>query len=561
MKTNNKISAYILRGSTAALLLSCVIVALCSAINLPQRPAKAIALQNDAAFGASRTLSFTERVAYTVPGGATPSPTCTPSGLLIVAGQTSEFYDYAELDDIVQYSFAQSQTAPNQFAIFQTHNPWGNTLLRNHITADGYTYSIFGPASLVGFNFAAYRVVVLDWSDTYSNEFDPPYSSVIPALEAYVNGGGVLWIEGAIQGGAYPLPFGGTATYNPYNDNFIMDTTSPMIQGMPNPFQGDAASHVTLAGYPGNAHVVVVGGTMNGGPTTLYELRPVPCGTPTPTPTASPSATATAMVTATPTASPTCAPPPPNMVSWWPGDGNANDIVGGNNGTLHNGATFAPGMVDQAFSFDGINDYVQASDTGLPFGSAPRTLDFWMKPMFNAREPVIYGAYQANNAFYVIVIGAHACIGQYGGGDVCGSTNVTDGSWHQVALTYDGGSSAVLYVDGALETSASKVYNTTQTGTLYIGATLVEYFHGLVDEVEIFNRALSQAEIQSIVNAGSAGKCKGTPTPSPTPTVTATATATPTATATATPTATVRPTPTPRIAPTPRARPTPAPRP
>jgi hypothetical protein len=37
MKTNNKISAYILRGSTAALLFSCVIVALCSAINLPQQ--------------------------------------------------------------------------------------------------------------------------------------------------------------------------------------------------------------------------------------------------------------------------------------------------------------------------------------------------------------------------------------------------------------------------------------------------------------------------------------------------------------------------------------------
>ena len=47
-----------------------------------------------------------------------------------------------------------------------------------------------------------------------------------------------------------------------------------MIQGMPNPFEGDAASHVVLAGYPDYAHVVVVGGTTNGGPTTLYELRP-----------------------------------------------------------------------------------------------------------------------------------------------------------------------------------------------------------------------------------------------------------------------------------------------
>src|ERR1043166_3217396 len=68
MKTNNKIRAYILRGSTAALLLSCVIVALCSAINLPEQPHKGLPPQDNAAFGAnahqSQTLSFAERVAY-----------------------------------------------------------------------------------------------------------------------------------------------------------------------------------------------------------------------------------------------------------------------------------------------------------------------------------------------------------------------------------------------------------------------------------------------------------------------------------------------------------------
>src|SRR5437667_773834 len=64
MKTNNKINAYILRGSTGALLFSCVIVALCSAINLPEQAPKALPPQDNAAFGASRTLSFAGRVAY-----------------------------------------------------------------------------------------------------------------------------------------------------------------------------------------------------------------------------------------------------------------------------------------------------------------------------------------------------------------------------------------------------------------------------------------------------------------------------------------------------------------
>jgi hypothetical protein len=58
MKTKNKISAYILRGSTAALLFSCVIVAICSAINLPKRSPKVSAPQNNTA------LSFADRVAH-----------------------------------------------------------------------------------------------------------------------------------------------------------------------------------------------------------------------------------------------------------------------------------------------------------------------------------------------------------------------------------------------------------------------------------------------------------------------------------------------------------------
>src|SRR6266487_4581723 len=64
MKTNNKVNAHILRRSTVALLLSCVIVALCWAINLPEQAPKALPPQANSAFGATRILSFAERVAY-----------------------------------------------------------------------------------------------------------------------------------------------------------------------------------------------------------------------------------------------------------------------------------------------------------------------------------------------------------------------------------------------------------------------------------------------------------------------------------------------------------------
>src|SRR5438874_7104710 len=68
MKTKSKLGAYVLRASTTALLFSCVIVALCSAINLPEQPPKARPPRGNAVFGAnghqSATLSFAERVAY-----------------------------------------------------------------------------------------------------------------------------------------------------------------------------------------------------------------------------------------------------------------------------------------------------------------------------------------------------------------------------------------------------------------------------------------------------------------------------------------------------------------
>src|SRR5215510_7939888 len=64
MKTKSELNAYILRGVTTALLFSCVIVALCWAMNLPEQAPTALPPQDNAFFGASRPLSFAERVAY-----------------------------------------------------------------------------------------------------------------------------------------------------------------------------------------------------------------------------------------------------------------------------------------------------------------------------------------------------------------------------------------------------------------------------------------------------------------------------------------------------------------
>ena len=101
------------------------------------------------------------------------------------------------------------------------------------------------------------------------------------------------------------------------------------------------------------------------------------------------------------------------------------------------------------------------------------------------------------------------CIGPWGSGDAdCSTSSVTDGNWHFIALTYETGQ-AQLYVDGALKVTRSGTYATMLTGTIDIGGTIVPSipYAGLIDEVAIFNRALSANEIGAIYNAGSAGIC------------------------------------------------------
>ena len=81
-----------------------------------------------------------------------------------------------------------------------------------------------------------------------------------------------------------------------------------------------------------------------------------------------------------PAAAQICVEPPAGLVSWWPGDGHANDIAGDNHGSLQNGATFSAGLVGDAFQFDGVDAFVLVlSDPSLTL--AKFTVEFW----FNAR--------------------------------------------------------------------------------------------------------------------------------------------------------------------------------
>jgi len=217
--------------------------------------------------------------------------------------------------NIVNYAFSNGQTAPNDFAIFQTHDPFGATIVEAAITAAGHTFGVFTPGDLAGFDFTQYRVIILNWDDHFVTDFLADYAAAIPALEAYISGGGVVWVQGAIQGNddsegneedSYPLPFGGQSNFDLSASDPIVDPSSPMVAGVPSPITGNFASHVSDEDLPGDAHVVVVtcededGNGENcdgdGGDEqnpVLYELRRGASCAPTPTPSGTPTPSAT----------------------------------------------------------------------------------------------------------------------------------------------------------------------------------------------------------------------------------------------------------------------------
>ena len=85
-------------------------------------------------------------------------------------------------------------------------------------------------------------------------------------------------------------------------------------------------------------------------------------------------------------AGPTCAVAPAGLVAWWPGNGNANDVVGGDDGAFP--GTYVAGEVGQAFSID-ANDYVTAPDEAA-IDPGVMSVEVWLRhDMATGHDPVV----------------------------------------------------------------------------------------------------------------------------------------------------------------------------
>ena len=79
--------------------------------------------------------------------------------------------------------------------------------------------------------------------------------------------------------------------------------------------------------------------------------------------------------------------PRPGLVAWYPGEGNAKDIMGGNDGTIHGGVTFVSGKVGQAFNFNSFDGFVQAAS---PYAIEPANVSVpaWATPRPSAATAI-----------------------------------------------------------------------------------------------------------------------------------------------------------------------------
>jgi uncharacterized repeat protein (TIGR01451 family) len=242
-----------------------------------------------------------------------------------------------------------------------------------------------------------------------------------------------------------------------------------------------------------------------------------------------------------------CALPVSGRTAWWPGDGTPRNygVVGQYHGTPVGGVTYGPGAVGQAFQFDGTG-YVKVPNGYSEYywpGTSATSVAAWfatgapsaaiqvIAAMDDMANAPCCGSPQGHAAFYLYVQNGVVKVGLrqnvYGSASIglVGTTPVADGEFHHAALVIDiPALQARLYVDGALEASAPLPGGWTMSNgdfeaeELVIGAAQVVWgfgyqyrFTGAIDDVALYKRALTAAEIANAVTGARRAECGAVP--------------------------------------------------
>jgi hypothetical protein len=228
-------------------------------------------------------------------------------------------------------------------------------------------------------------------------------------------------------------------------------------------------------------------------------------------------------------------PQPGGMVSWWPFDEStgptAHDVVGGKNGTWY-GVTPVPGYVGIGLSFVSTTAvYVQVPPASLHnFGTGDFSMDAWVYRYVVDNQPrtlvekIAIPSGKPTWAGYRFYLNGNQLAFELGDGVKTESftlpTAMSANQWYHVAavVSRSGNPTVTLYLNSCSVGGSQQTFSITQvTGSVNNGTSLIignalfqpsTNLRGILDEVEIFRKALSASEVGDICKAGSVGKCK-----------------------------------------------------
>jgi len=181
-----------------------------------------------------------------------------------------------------------------------------------------------------------------------------------------------------------------------------------------------------------------------------------------------------------------------------------------NNGTIY-GAKWVDGKVDRALEFDGVDDYVKVlHNTSLNMAKAV-TIEAWVHPEEVANYQCIVHKWDGTLSNYHLYVNPNG-YAQAGNNDGTGwrvfaGTSVVWKGWHHLVAVLNWDKNwAGIYVDGVLENedTTCTVGTGENTADVWLGERqdLKEEFKGIIDEVRIYNRALSADEVKERYNLG-----------------------------------------------------------
>ena len=208
------------------------------------------------------------------------------------------------------------------------------------------------------------------------------------------------------------------------------------------------------------------------------------------------------------------------LVGYWPFCGNANDDSGNGLNGVVNGATLTTdrfGNSNSAYSFDGVNDFISTSYSGI-LATNSRSISFWYNSISNNIEETVftdYGGNKCGDGFACTLFPSN----KPGVDNTCSyikSNSMTSvNNWNYYTVTYNSSDrpyiyNCKLYINGILQSSSqsSTLYNiNTLNGVNMVfgasrlfGPNSVQFFNGKLDDIGIWNRALSQQEITQLYN-------------------------------------------------------------